>query len=302
MTFRPLGRARGVFLACAALLVPLCACDRAPGSSAVADSTAVEPSGPDTLVDAAGRTYVFTSPPRRIVSLVPSATAVLLRLGQQAHLAGRTDFDTAQAIAKLPSVGGGISPNLEALVAMQPDLVIRFEGPSDKATTEQLDRMGIAHFSVRPESTEDIRRIIEDLGRMTDRTKEAAALLTGIEHAIEFVQTTASTLPPVRAAIVLGGSPPYVAGPGTYLHELISIGGGINVFADLTELYAAVSPESALGRRPDVFITFKGTTIDPRITRGTPVREVGGWVQIPGPDLGAAAYEIARALHPDAFP
>jgi iron complex transport system substrate-binding protein len=202
----------------------------------------------------------------------------------------------------VPSVGGGLNPNIESLIALHPDLVIHFEGPSDKATTEQLDKLGIQHFSVRPETIEDVQEIVANLGLITNKKPQADAVLLGMNHALEYVRETTATLPPVRTAIVLGGTPPYVAGPGTYLHELITIGGGINVFADLKQLYGPVSPESALGRKPDVFITFAGTRIDPRITRGTPVREVQPWVQLPGPDLGAAAYEVARALHPEAFP
>jgi hypothetical protein len=91
-------------------------------------------------------------------------------------------------------------------------------------------------------------------------------------------------------------------GPGTFIHELIRIGGGVNVFADLNDLYAPVSPEQIIARGADVYLTLHGNQLDARLVGRIPVRELGHGVQLPGPDLGAAAREVARALHPAALP
>jgi iron complex transport system substrate-binding protein len=242
------------------------------------------------------------SPPFRIVSLVPSASEVFIALAEHRRMVGRTDYDTAQVLAQVPSVGGGQEPNLEVLLSLRPDMVIRFEGPQDVRTPEQLDRAGIPHYAIRPDGIADVRRIITELGALIGRTRGADSLVAAIDDALEAVQTSVAPFPPVRTAFVMGGTPPWVAGPGTFIHELIRLAGGVNVFADLSELYAPVSPEELVARGADVYLLLEGTELDVRLTRGVRIERVGAGVQIPGPNLGDAAFEVARALHPDRVP
>lgn len=241
------------------------------------------------------------SPPERIVSLVPSATQVLVALGQAERIVGRTDFDTTAALADVPSVGGGLQPDLERLVALAPDLVIRFAGPSDAATAEHLDRLGIAHLAVRPDRIGDVREIVHRLGTLTGSTARADSLVRTVDRDLDEVRRAVAGRPRVRAAYVLGGTPPWVAGPGTFIDELIRLAGGENVFSDLDRLYAPASPEELATRDVDVYLTSSGATVEPRLLRSAPVKELSARVQIPGPDLGEAAREVARALHPGAL-
>ena len=106
-------------------------------------------------------------------------------------------------------------------------------------------------------------------------------------------------LDPVRVAWVVGGDPPWVSGPGTYIHDLLTAAGGTNVFGDLGRLWGAVSPETLVARRPDVILTVEGTRLDTRLTRQVPVRSVSSAASLPGPDLPRAAREIAEAVHPE---
>jgi len=240
--------------------------------------------------------------PERIVSLVPSATAVLLALGAGESLVGRTDFDTARALAHLPSIGVGLQPDLERLLELRPDLVIRFAGPSDETTGERLDRLGVRHVAVRPDRVEDVRGVIRRLGDLTGRRHAADSLLSSLDAALAEVRAAVSGRPPVRTAYLLGGTPPWVAGPGTYIDELIGLAGGVNVFGDLDRLYAPVSPEELVARPVDVLLTARGAKVDRALVRGTPLRELGPGVELPGPALGDAAREVARALHPGILP
>jgi ABC-type Fe3+-hydroxamate transport system substrate-binding protein len=93
-----------------------------------------------------------------------------------------------------------------------------------------------------------------------------------------------------------------VAGPGTLIHELIRSGGGVNVFADVTTLFEPVTQEMIAARQPDVYLVAEGVELDPALTRGTPVRTLRSPVTVPGARLAAAVFEVARALHPGAFP
>lgn len=259
--------------------------------------------GGDTAVvtDAEERVVVLPSPPARIVSLVPSATRVLLALGAGNRLVGRTEHDTLSALADLPSVGGGLHPTLEVLLSLEPDLVIRFAGPSDRETPRRLDEVGVTHLAVAPERVADTRRMILELGRVVDRPATAAALVSTIDSTLAAIRDRVERLEPVRAAWVVGGEPPWVSGPGTYIDELITLAGGENVFRDLGRLWAGVSLETLLARRPDVVLTTRGSRLDPRLARAVTVRRVSPAASLPGPDLPRAAREIAHALHPGIF-
>ncbi len=283
------GLARATLLATALLVLGACGRDARPPAAGAPDS--LESGLPAGL-----------SAPRRIVSLVPSATETLVDLGARDRLVGRTDYDTAAALASLPSVGGGIQPDLEAVLALHPDLVIRFAGPSDPETPRRLEAMGIPTLAVRPDGIDDVRRMVGRLGALVDRRGEARALVAHIDSALSAVRARVGSLPPVRVAYLLGGSPPWVAGKGTFIGQLIEVAGGTNVFDDLERLYAPVSAEELAVRHVDLFLVEPGAGVDRSALGKTPVRDAPPGLETPGPDLGESAAALARILHPEAFP
>jgi iron complex transport system substrate-binding protein len=194
------------------------------------------------------------APARRVVSLVPSATEAIHALGRADVLVGRTDFDTASWARPIPSVGGGIEPSLEAIVALQPDLVIRFAGEQDTRTPTRLDDLGIDHMGVRPDRIEDIYGTIDLVGAAIGEPERADSLEAEIRSGLAAASAGASVFPRVRVAYLLDGTPPWAAGPGTFIDEILSLMGGDNVFGDLDALYAPVSPEQLRSRRIDVVL------------------------------------------------
>jgi len=252
------------------------------------------------LEDANGRELTFRTPPQRIISLIPSASEIMVALGAGSLLVGRTDFDTSPSVTHLPSVGGGLHPNLEAIVALEPDLVIRFAGESDPATPIRLDDLGIPHMALRPDGIRDIRGSILTLGTLAQRVEEAEALLEGIDTTLAEIRARVGGRPRVRVGYLLGGTPPWVAGPGSYIEELLELAGGTNVFSDLTGLYGPVNEEIFLVREIDLLLAPEGVEVSfPE--RGIPLRRVSPSLEIPGPDLAQNAWALARILHPEAF-
>ena len=255
---------------------------------------------PLRLVDAQGRAVVLDSLPRRIVSLVPSASETLLSLGAADVMVGRTDFDTTGFLAHLPTVGGGLHPNPEAILALEPDLVILFAGDSDVATPQLLDRMGIPHLAIEPDGIQDIREIIAQMGAISGRRNRADSLLARMDLALHEIRDRVRGLPRIRVCYLLGGTPPWVAGPGSYIGELLEVAGGANVFSDLDVLYGPVNTEVFLVREIDLLLAAEGASVSLPQT-GAPLRRVSPAVEIPGPHLPEAALELARTLHPGAF-
>ncbi len=278
-----------------ALLLLAAACGR-PGGSQAGDRNSGH-GAIDTFVDADGHQVRLAVPVERIVSLVPSATLTLGAIGARSVLVARTDFDSASWASGLPSVGGGLEPSLETIVSLHPDVVIRFGGPQDPRTPARLDDLGVPHLAIRPDDIGDVLSIVDLLGRLTGHERAADSLHARLQAQLDEVRARWKDAPRVRAAFVLGGDPPWVAGPDTYVDELISLAGGVNVFSDLGTLYASVSPEELVARDIDVVLLPRGAQLDRSLVAEARVVDVGDVLGIPGPSVAEAARVVANALH-----
>src|SRR5690606_182581 len=185
---RPVMRRRPARLPVLLLLATVAGCG--PGSESGESDASGGPVSREQsveLVDASGRTVTLPRAASRIVSLVPSATLTLHALGAADRLVGRTDYDTESWAADLPSVGGGLDPDLETIVALRPDLVVRFAGEQDPRTPARLDDLGIPHVAVRPDRVDDVYRTVEILGRgrpIVLRSEEHASELQSRENLV----------------------------------------------------------------------------------------------------------------------
>jgi ABC-type Fe3+-hydroxamate transport system substrate-binding protein len=288
MSWRPSPRRAAV-----GLLFVACACS-APGNEAPrveGRSEAIR------IVDGTGVEVLLHAPARRIVSLVPSATQTLHAMGRGDVLIGRTDYDTQVWASHLASVGGGLEPNLEAIVALRPDLVVRFAGEQDTRTPARLAELGIPQLAVRPDRIDDIYATATLLGLAIGGVAAADSFASAIRSGLAEASASVRGLPRLRVVYVLGGTPPWVAGAGTYIDEVISLMGGDNVFADLDLLYASVSPEQLRARPVDVVLLSEPGTFDPALTPDARVELVGTALEIPGPGVVDAAYLVAERMH-----
>jgi iron complex transport system substrate-binding protein len=291
---------RAAFLV--ALIVAGCGAPDGDGAPPSRDEAAARGSVagfPRTVRDDAGRDVLLPAPPERIVSLVPSATTILLALGQESAFVGRTDFDDAPALSGLPSVGGGLGASTETIVSLRPDLVVRFDAASDPHTPRQLDAAGVPHLAIRPDGIDDVFRIIGLLGEAVGRAEAADSIRTAVQGELDQVSARVAGAPRRRVAI-LGGNPPLAAGPGTFLHELVEIAGGTNALADAGTLYSPVSVEVLLSRDLDLLLVSEGTSL-PSALHALPSARIPPDVELPGLGLGASARTLAEILHPDRF-
>ena len=188
---------------------------------------------------------------------------------------------------------------MERVVALEPDVVVRFRAESDPTTPRQLDARGIPHLAVRPDRVDDIRRIIGLLGSLSGEQTRADSLIDVMDRELEAVSEQVQGTLPLRIAF-LGGDPPTVAGPDTFLHELVEVAGGVNAFADIRELYAVISLEEILRRDVDLILAPEATPIPSSLGR-IEVRRVPLEVLTPGLRVAGSARVLAKLLHPDRF-
>jgi iron complex transport system substrate-binding protein len=304
----------------AALLVCLAAAWAGVGCSAepknasahtVADSAAVR--GAISLADDGGHTVTLGRPAQRVISLIPSATETLIAIGATTQIVGRTRYDVAPEVAHVPSVGGGVDPSVEAIVAMHPDLVVSWENDKRQLVRQKLVALGVPVFVIRTEDTTDVFRGIANLGALTGHDLAATTVSAGIRQQLDAVRHSVASEPVPSVLYVVYNDPPMTAGPNTFIGQLISLAGGRSVFDDATQLWPTVAMEEIVRRDPDLLIVpvgeFKGNAVerfrkmagwrDLRAVReGRVVSVPANLLSRPSTSIAAAARVLRVALHP----
>lgn len=221
--------------------------------------------GAITITDDAGRAVTLAGPARRVVSLAPSSTELLFALGAGPQVVGRTTWCRYPAAAlAVPAVGDGLSPNLEAVAARQPDLVVLYRSPLNETAAAQFARIGIPAVVVRQDRLEDVARAARLLGALTGHSAGGDSIAAAIAAALtDTTHPEAPSRRPVRVAFVVWDNPPIVIGAGSYLDQLTALAGGVNVFHDLGAASATVSLETLAARDPDVIALLDDSTSSP---------------------------------------
>jgi iron complex transport system substrate-binding protein len=192
---------------------------------------------------------------RRIVSLSPVTTELLFALGAGDRVVGRTHWDlypdAARAVADL---GNGMQPNVEAILAVHPDLVVIYASPSNRAAAAQLREAGINTLSIRDDHISDFRRTAMLLARAVNDTSAGAAIADSVERSLQAVGARPRPAKPVTVMWHVWDPPIITIGRGSYLDELITIVGAKNVFGDLADASPQVTLEEIVRRNPDFIL------------------------------------------------
>src|SRR5690349_22790110 len=138
-----------------------------------------------SVVDDAGRSVALAQPPARIVSLSPAVTELLFALGAGDRLVGRTTWcDYPPAARQVPSVGDGLNPNIEAVAARHPDLVVLYRSALNETAAAQFARLGIPAVVVQQDRLEDIARAARLLGHLTGTDRAGDSLAGALEQPV----------------------------------------------------------------------------------------------------------------------
>jgi iron complex transport system substrate-binding protein len=286
------------------------ACGDAPVPDPLADAA---PATVDavSVVDDAGRAIRLDAPAARVVSLVPSVTDVVLALGLEDRLIARTEYDADPRLASLPSVGPGLTPNIEWLASRAPDLVIAWRDVEGRALVERLGALGIPVYASRLEDVRTALSTITRVGALLGVAARADSLRGAIEARLDSVRLATPDDARPTVLYLVGGDPPYTPGTSTFVDDLIAIAGGTNLFADLGAGWHSVSVEEVVRRDPDVIVipvhgaeagAASGLARRPgwrdlRAVREGRIHEVDGELfGRPGPRLDRAAAALSDLL------
>jgi ABC-type Fe3+-hydroxamate transport system substrate-binding protein len=258
------------------------------------------------LVDDAGDSVVLAVPARRIASLIPVTTEVLFDIGAGASVVGRTTWcDQPAEASRVTSLGDGLEPNVEAIVAVNPDLVILYRSPRNAAAAERLRQLGFPTIQLRTDGLVDLHRATGLLGRATGREAEAGRVLGVMDSLLALLDRRKD--PGLRPSVLVlaWDQPPMTVGRGSFLHEILERAGARNVFDDLESPSAPVSLEVIATRDPDLILTLEvapAITARPEWQAVRAVRERhflqvrGSEFMRPTPRAPEAVRQLARAL------
>jgi len=205
--------------------------------------------------------------PQSIVSLSPASSEILFAIGAGGQVSAVSDFtDYPAEAAALPKVGGfdGKTLSMEKILSFKPDFVYITDGMHN-FLIEQLDSYGITYYVSKADSIDAVKQEILDAGKLTGHSLEAQKVVNGMNEKLgkfESVKLNKARKPEVYYEV---WNAPYMsAGKNSFINDVITTAGGVNLFEDVADAYPIVSEESIIARDPKVILipASSGVTAD----------------------------------------
>ena len=224
---------------------------------------------PITVVDDRGHTVTLIQPPQRIVSLLPSLTETVCALGACERLVGVDRYSNWPAsVVPLQGVGGGLDPNIEAIVALRPDVVLMATSSRAQA---RLESLGLKVVALEPKTYADVQRVLGKVGQVLG-VADALQVWRVIDAG---VQAAAQSLPAAARGTRVYfevNSGPYAAGPSSFIGETLARLGAGNIVPAALGPFPKLNPEFVVRAEPDLIM------VGARSAEGLATRP--GWSQM----------------------
>ena len=254
-------------------------------------------------------------PVNRVISLAPNLTEIVFAIGAGDRLVGRTSYcdfpPEAKAVAE---VGDTLHPNLERVIALQPQVVLISTASQLEVFSQQLRDQNIAVFVTDPRDLEGVFRTIDQIGRIVGHQQQAEQLIQKLRDRTLAVEEAVKGKQPVRVFYQLSAEPLYTIGRDAFETDLIRRAGAISVTADVPGAWPRYSNESALAAKPEAIVLPTGGSMgaansdvidalreSPAVLAGHVYKINGDYLVRPGPRAVDGLEAMARALHPEVF-
>ncbi|MFN8509222.1 MAG: ABC transporter substrate-binding protein [Deinococcaceae bacterium] len=238
---------------------------------------------PLTLKDDVGRLVTLKAEPKRIVSMLPSDTEILCAIGVCDRVVGVDDYSNfPKEVLQKSKVGNLFEPNIEAIMALKPDLVVVSKYGK---LMEPLERLGLTVVALHPEQYGEVFQKTTLLGKMVNRESEAKQLNLGIQSKIKLLELKVRGLPKPTVYFEIDPTP-YTVGPNSFMGVILGKAGASNIV-----------PEN-LGDFPQISVEWVFQK-DPQVILGMSLQEAkkrSGWDKISAVKQ-AKVFEIPAALN-----
>ena len=205
--------------------------------------------------DDAGRMLALASPARRIVSLAPNVTELLYAAGAGNFVVGAVAYsDYPEAAKSIPRVGSGAGLDIEAIVALHPDLVIAWQSGNPSWQVERLIALGAPVFVTEPHKLGDIADLLDKFGKLSGTEAMASKTAADFRQHLARLRDRYSGRPVVPVFYQILDSSLLTVSRRHLISDVIQLCGGRNVYADLPGLTPRVDVESMVRRNPEVIL------------------------------------------------
>lgn len=267
------------------------------------------------VTDEAGRQIRVPTQITRIVSLAPNLTEIVYAVGGGERLVGDTTFcDYPPAAKDVAKVGDTMTPSIERIIALRPQLILVSTASQLEAFTKQLEEQHIAVYVTAPHDLNGVLHSIAAIGDLLGERERAGNFVSELQERASGIEESVAGMKPVTVFYQLSAEPLYTAGRDSWITDLIKRGGGTNVTGEVTGEWLRYSDESALAAKPEAIIIATGDSMgtsnidvaaplkkSPAVINNRVIRINGDYLSRPGPRLVDGLEKIARALHPEAF-
>lgn len=287
--------------------------------STVSESS-LETEYPLTIEDASGTEIIIEEEPKQIVSTSPSETEILFALGLEDRIVGVSDYaDYPEAALEKERVGGVVDPNAEAIIALEPDLVVGGISMSDDVA-DKLRNLDLPIYRNDGKTLEEILNNILKIGQLVNAQEPAEELVAQMQADIDEVEATVANISEEdKKKVYLEFTPGWTVGSGEFLDELLTMAGGINVASEL-EGWSEINEEKIIEADPEVIIYAKDMIdFDTEQPLAELIQERSGWEEITaikedrligidentvsriGPRVTDALKQFAKAIYPELY-
>ncbi|ELU03916.1 hypothetical protein CAPTEDRAFT_134318 [Capitella teleta] len=191
----------------------------------------------------------------KIISLSPGSTELLFAAGAGDRvIAVDQHSDFPEAVKKLPNVGGYPNVNVEAIVAMKPDLVVVWTAGNSQKVIRQLESLGLSTFHIDVVDFAGIEKAIRRLGQVAGTEKEADRVVDDFSTRLKALKNNYGQRKPVSVFFEIWRAPLMTVGNGQVIDDVISLCGGQNIYGDVSERIPKIGIESLISRDPQVII------------------------------------------------
>jgi len=268
------------------------------------------------VTDDSGKSFSFKEYPKRIISLAPTPTDILLELGADDLLIAATRYcDIAHLQKRISIIGGFLDVDIQAVKDLDPDLILAF-GTMQIPLMKKLRAAGLPVFYIYPRNVDDILTCIDRYGKITGRQRSAEAAIISLKNSFKQVQQQLDKNPhkkKKRVFRVMDIDPPGTIGAQSYQSDVFRYAGAENIYADVEEDYFTLDFEMLRERNPDVIIvceTDSSHVADrirahaqwqtiPAVQRGDIITLPCNIICRPGPQVGESIRMLAAKLYPN---
>ncbi len=263
------------------------------------------------ITDDLGRRVRLPERVTSAVSLAPNLTEITFAVGAGERLVGVTSFcDYPEEAKRIRRIGDTLTPNIENIIALKPQIVLVSTASQMENFTRTLDAQNIAYFVTNPNSLDDIYKTIYQIGEIFGTSDKAYQIVAELKKRVAEVEARTASAADVKVFVQIDKNSLYTVGKESFMTDLIARAGGESLTKDVATAYPKISKETALALNPErIILSESDNNLEPNeVFANSPAMKKNKVFRIeadllsrPGPRIVDGLERLARALHPESF-